>query len=392
MKILLIHNQYQHHGGEDTVLESELKLLEKMGENVDILLFNNDNINSAISKIKFGLYSFYNPNSSRLLKEKIDKFQPDIIHVHNFFPIASPSLFYVANEKKIPIVMTIHNYRLICPNAMFFREEKVCEDCISKSFAMDGVIHGCYRDSKLQTLFLASMTWFHTKNHTWQNRVDKYIALTHFAKNKFLNSSLKLNSSKIEIKPNFVVDNGFDLEKEEYCLFVGRLSKEKGIDILLKSFQDSTRKLMIIGTGPMLKTVEEHSKKNSNIEYLGFQSIDFIIDKLKKAKASIFTSIWYEGMPMTILESFSTATPVLCGDIGGPAEIVENERTGFTYKIGNSMELQSTIERLYNEPELYTTLCKNARKKFEEKYSEEKNYTQLINIYKKVIDEKKENN
>ncbi len=389
MKILLIHNQYQHRGGEDTVLESELKLLEKMGETVETLLFNNDDINSTISKIKFGLYSFYNPNSSRLLKEKINTFQPDIIHVHNFFPIASPSLFYVANDKKIPIVMTLHNYRLLCPNAMFFREGQVCENCISKSFALDGVIHGCYRDSKLQTLFLASMTWFHKKNGTWQNRIDKYIALTHFAKNKFLDSSLKLNDSKIEIKPNFVVDHGFELEKEEYCLFVGRLSKEKGIDILLNAFQGSTRKLMIIGTGPMLETVEEYSKKYDNIEYLGFQSIDFIIGKLKKAKALIFTSIWYEGMPMTILESFSTGTPVLCGDIGGPAEIVDNERTGLLYKAGDNVELQSKIEKLYNEPELHTALCKNARKEFEEKYSEEKNYTQLISIYKKVIDEKK---
>ena len=138
--------------------------------------------------------------------------------------------------------------------------------------------------------------------------------------------------------------------------------------------------------------IEEYSKKYDNIEYLGFQSIDFIISKLKKAKALIFTSIWYEGMPMTILESFSTGTPVLCGDIGGPAEIVENKKTGFLYKVGNSMELKSKIEKLYNEPDLYRTLCKNSRKEFEEKYSEEKNYTQSMKIYKKVIDEKKENN
>lgn len=389
LKILLIHNQYQHRGGEDTVFESELKLLQKNGETVETLIFNNDQIKSVADKVKFGLYSFYNPDSSRLLKDKINVYNPDVIHVHNFFPIASPSLFYVANDKNIPIVMTLHNYRLLCPNAMFFREGKVCEDCITKSFALDGVIHGCYRDSKLQTLFLATMTWFHKKNGTWQNRIDKYIALTDFAKNKFLNSSLKLSASKIEIKPNFVVDNGFELEKEEYCLFVGRLSKEKGIDILLHAFQSSTRKLMIIGTGPMLETVEEYSKKYDNIEYLGFQSIDFIISKLKKAKALIFTSISYEGMPMTILESFSTGTPVICGDIGGPSEIIDQERTGLVYKAGDSMELQSKIEKLYDEPEHYTALCKNARKEFEEKYSEERNYTQLISIYKKVIDEKK---
>jgi len=389
MKILLIHNQYQHRGGEDTVMESELKLLEKRGETVETLFFNNDDINSAVSKIKFGFYSFYNPDSARLLSKKINEFNPDIIHVHNFFPIASPSLFYVANAKKIPIVMTLHNYRLLCPNAMFFRENKVCEDCISKSFALDSVIHGCYRDSKIQTLFLATMTWFHKKKGTWKNKIDKYIALTDFAKNKFITSSLGLKESQIIVKPNFVVDNGFDLEKEEYCLFVGRLSQEKGIDILLNTFKNSSHKLLIIGTGPMTAKVEEFSTNTENIEYLGFQSIDFIIEKLKKAKALIFTSVWYEGMPMTILEAFSTATPIVCGDIGGPAEIVKNEKNGLLYKIGNTEDLKEKIEKLYADNVLYKSLCENARQTFENKYSEEENYMQLIDIYKKAIDEKK---
>ncbi len=389
MKILIIHNQYQQHGGEDTVLDSEIKLLQKNDEVVETLIFNNDKINSWASKVKFGLYSFYNPNSSCLLESKISEFKPDVIHVHNFFPIASPSLFYVANNNKIPIIMTLHNYRLLCPNAMFFRKGQICEDCISKSFALDGVIHGCYRDSSLQTLFLASMTWFHKKSHTWERRVNKYIALTNFAKNKFLNSSLGLDNKKICIKPNFVIDKGFDLDKKDYCLYVGRLSKEKGIDILLNTFKNSKRKLIIIGTGPMLDEIKIYSSKYENIEYLGFQSIGFIISKLKKAKALIFTSIWYEGMPMTILEAFSTATPVICGDIGGPAEIVTNEKTGLVYKVGDSKELQSKIEWLYNNSEAYKSLCINAHQEFLNKYSEEKNYAQLINIYNEIIDEVK---
>lgn len=389
LKILLIHNQYQYRGGEDTVFELELKLLERMGETVETLLFYNDDIKSIVSKIKFGLSSFYNLNSSYLLDEKIKEFNPDIIHVHNFFPIASPSLFYIANDKKIPIIMTLHNYRLICPNAMFFREGKVCEDCISKSFAIDGVLHGCYRDSMLQTFFLASMTWLHKKNGTWQNRIDKYIVLTHFAKNKFLNSSLKLNDSKIEIKPNFVVDHGFELDKEEYSLFVGRLSEEKGIDTLLNAFKNSSRELHIIGTGPMLETVKEYANKYDNIKYLGFQSIDFIITKLKKSKALIFTSISYETFGMTIIEAFSCATPVISSDIGAPKELLHDRLTGLIYKVGDSKDLLSKIEKLYTHPNEYTKLCKNARKEFEKNYSEEKNYNQLINIYKKVINEKK---
>lgn len=389
MKILLIHNQYQHRGGEDTVLESELKLLKKNGEIVDTLIFNNDAINSVINKVKFGLYSFYNIESAELLEDKINKFSPDIIHVHNFFPIASPSLFYVANKMKVPIVMTLHNYRLICPNAMFFREGEVCESCISKSFAIDGVIHGCYRNSKVQTLFLASMIWFHKIKNTWYSRVDRYIVLTNFAKNKFLTSSLKLANQKIVIKANFVEDRGFDFNKEDYCLFVGRLSEEKGIDVLLEAFKDSERKLVIIGTGPLVGKVEKYSEKYTNIEYLGFQSIEIIIEKLKKAKALIFTSIWYEGMPMTILESFSAGTPVICVDIGGPAEVVENKFTGLIYKAGDIKDLQNKVDWMYEHTDSHKLFCENAHKEYISKYSEDVNYIQLMNIYKDVIDEKK---
>lgn len=391
MRILLVHNQYQHRGGEDTVLESELKLLQKYGETVDTLMFNNDRIKSPLEKIKYGFYSFYNPESSRLLKNKIKEFRPDVIHVHNFFPIASPALFYAADKQGIPIVMTLHNYRLICPNAMFFRDDQICEACISKSFALDGVLHGCYRNSRVQTLFLAGMTWFHRTVGTWQERVDRYILLTQFAKNKFLDSSLKLLDSKMVIKSNFVEERGFDPEKDDYCLFVGRLSKEKGIDTLLEAFKNSERKLVIVGTGPFSDKVEEYAEKFPNIEYAGFQSIDFIIAKLKKAKALIFTSIWYEGMPMTILEAFSAATPVVCGDLGGPAEIVQNKKTGLIYRAGDSADLLEKVEWLYDHPGEHGVMCTNARDEFEKKYSEQANYHQLINIYKDVIDGKKKN-
>jgi len=388
MKILLIHNKYQYKGGEDTVFESEFNMLKNRAEQVEKLVFNNNEINSIVSKIKVGIYSFYNNESAKVLSKKIEEFKPDIIHVHNFFPIASPSIFYVANIKKVPIVMTLHNYRLVCPNAMLFRDNKVCEDCINKSFAFDGVFHGCYRDSKIQTLFLASMIWFHKRNKTWLNRVDRYIALTDFAKNKFLNSSLKLDKSKIVVKPNFVIDNGFELDKEEYCLFVGRLSQEKGIEVMLNAFKNSSKKIQIIGTGPLVDMVKEYSTKYENIEYLGFKSIDFIIQKLKKAKALIFTSILYETFGMTIIEAFSTATPVVCSDIGGPAEIVEDGKTGLKYQVGNSKELQKKVEQLYTDESLHIKLCRGAREEFEKKYTEKINYLYLKKIYESIINEK----
>ncbi len=387
MNILLIHNTYQQKGGEDSVLENEYQLLKEKNT-VEKLLFNNEDIKSSFDKLKTGFNSIYNKNSAKIVEEKIKEFSPDIIHVHNFFPIASPSIFYVANKLNIPIVMSLHNYRLICPNALLFKNNEICEKCVNKSFAIDAVLHGCYRESRVQTFALALMSYVHKKRKTWNTKVDKYIALTEFAKEKILNSSLGLDESQIVVKPNFVIDNGFELEKEEYCLFVGRLSKEKGIDVLLNTFQNSERKLLIIGTGPMLETVKEYSKEYSNIEYLGFQSIDFIIDKLKKAKALIFTSIWYETFGMTIIEAFSCATPVIAPNLGAPGELVLDGYTGFIYKAGDSIELHSSIEQLYIQPEMYTQLCKNARKDFLEKYTKEKSYDYLMKIYQDVINGK----
>jgi len=390
MKILLIHNTYQHKGGEDSVLKNEYQLL-KENNSVEKLLFNNDNIKSSFDKLKIGFNSIYNDSSAKIVEKKIKEFSPDIIHVHNFFPIASPSIFYVANRLNIPIVMTIHNYRLICPNALLFKNNEICEKCINKSFAIDGVLNGCYRESRVQTFALALMSYIHKKRKTWNTKIDKYIALTNFAKNKILNSSLNLDDNKIVIKPNFVEDNGFDYDKEEYFLFVGRLSIEKGIKLLLKSFEENHKKLIIIGSGPLEAVVKESSQKNSNIKYVGYQNKEFIINKLKKAKALIFTSIWYEGMPMTILEAFSVGTPIIAPNIGGPNEIVKNHINGLIYESNNLNSLSSKIEILASENKLHKQLCVGARKSYEEGYTVAKNYKLLMDIYKGVINEKKEN-
>ena len=390
MKILLIHNTYQHKGGEDSVLKNEYQLL-KENNSVEKLLFNNDNIKSSFDKLKIGFTSIFNNSSAKIVEKKIKEFSPDIIHVHNFFPIASPSIFYVANRLNIPIVMTIHNYRLICPNALLFKNNEICEKCIKKSFAIDGVLNGCYRESKVQTFALALMSYIHKKRKTWSTKIDKYIALTNFAKNKILDSSLNLDENKIVIKPNFVEDNGFDYDKEEYFLFVGRLSIEKGIKLLLKSFEENHKKLIIIGSGPLEAVVKESAQKNSNIEYVGYQNKEFIIHKLKKAKALIFTSIWYEGMPMTILESFSVGTPIIAPNIGGPNEIVKNHINGLIYESNNLNSLSSKIEILASENKLHKQLCVGARKSYEEGYTVAKNYKLLMDIYKGVINEKKEN-
>jgi len=387
-KILLIHNTYQHPGGEDSVLENEYKLLKNNNHIVEKLIFDNNDINSSLDKLKIGFNSIFNRNSAKIVEKKIKSFRPDIIHVHNFFPIASPSIFYVANSLNIPIVMTLHNYRLICPNALLFKDNKICEKCIEKPFAIDAILNNCYRESKIQTSILVIMNYVHKKRNTWNHKVDKYITLTSFAKNKMLNSSLKLEKNKIVIKPNFVEDYGYEYEKEDYFLFVGRLSIEKGINLLLQVFEKSEKKLIIIGSGPLENLVKEKALERINIEYLGYKDKLFIVNKLKKAKALIFSSIWYEGMPMTILESFSVATPVISPNIGGPNEIVQSNINGLKYQTNTINSLIEAINNISNNDTLHKKLCLGARASYEDNYTPEKNYKYLMNIYKKVINEK----
>ena len=392
MRVLFIHNKYQYKGGEDTVFEAEVAMLKKYGNDVSTLLFNNVSITGALNKIKYGINSFYSSVSAKSLERMILDFSPDIIHVHNFFPIASPSIFFVANKYNIPIVITLHNYRLLCPNAMFFLEGNVCERCINKLFPVKGVINGCYRNSKLETFSLASMILLHRMIGTWHNRIDRFIVLTNFAKNKFIKSSMSLPENKIRVKPNFVVDNGLNYDKDDYFLFVGRLSEEKGIDILLDAFEGTKYNLQIIGTGPKEKDVQVSSLRNKNTIYLGYQTIDVIKEKLKKAKALIFTSILYEGMPMTILEAFSTGTPVIGGNIGGPAEMVKDNYNGLLYEAGNVIDLKNKVDWLYKHPKEAMEMSKNARKEFESFYTEENNYKQLMQIYSDAINEKEKSN
>lgn len=389
MKILYIHNRYIHKGGEDTVFEAESNLLKQYGHDVQTLVFDNKNINSLKDKILTGIMTLFNFKSAALLKQKTLEFQPDIIHIHNFFPIASPSIFFVAHRANIPVVMTLHNYRLICPGALLYRNNAVCEVCIHKTFPINGVMHGCYRQSRFQTLLLALTSSIHTVTKTWQSKINRYIALSNFEKVRFLDSSLHLNISQITLKPNFVEDHGYSIEKEEYFIYIGRLSEEKGIETVLRAFENSNQFLYILGSGPLEEKVKISTVKHNNIRYFGFQKSEIIIQKLKRAKALIFGSVCYETFGMTIIEAFSTATPVICSDLGAPAELVEHGINGLHFQAGNSNDLSTQINWLNNHPDAHHMMCTNARNTYKSKFTSEKNYEMLMNIYEEVIREKK---
>jgi glycosyltransferase involved in cell wall biosynthesis len=388
MKILLIHNKYSQYGGEDSVFYSESELLARNGHFVEQLIFDNKKIKTLKDKILLGFNVLYNFKSARLLKERIQNFHPDVIHIHNFFPQASPSLLFVAKRYHIPVILTLHNYRLICPSATLFFNHRIYENSLQSVFPWDAIRKGVYRNSKVQTAAVAVMTTFHNIIGTWKNKVDQYITLTPFSLQKFKSSMLKVMDNQWVMKPNFAPDLGEgDRKRKNFFLFVGRLVEEKGLNVLLKAATLYKFRLYIIGDGVLKKKVQRMAKVNPNIRYLGFLNRNKIIEVLKRCKALIFPSVLYEGLPLTIIEAFSTGTPVIASNIGAMAEVVDNEINGLLFETGDERELARKVV----EMQFYSTspyFYENARKTYLKNYTPERNYRMLMNIYKEAIRKK----
>jgi glycosyltransferase involved in cell wall biosynthesis len=387
MKILLVHNKYAYYGGEDSVFLSEAELLGQHGNCVELLVFDNKKIKTFKDKLLLGINILYNFKSARLLKDKILDFHPDVIHIHNFFPQASPSLLFVAKRFKIPVILTLHNYRLICPSATLFFNHEIYENSLRSVFPWDAIWKGVYRHSRLQTAAVVMMTAFHNIIGTWKNKVDRYITFTPFSLEKFKSSPLKVRESQWVLKPNFAPNPGKgNKDRKDFFLFIGRLVEEKGLNVLLKAAKLYDFKLYIIGDGTLRKKVERLAKINSNIHYLGFMNRDKIIDILKRSRALIFPSVLYEGLPVTIIEAFSTGTPVIASNFGAMAEVVNNKINGLLFEPGNEYDLALKIEEMQRYPSSH--YYENARQTYMQHYTPESNYQMLMKIYKEVIQEK----
>ncbi|MBA4057991.1 MAG: hypothetical protein C0490_24960, partial [Marivirga sp.] len=378
MKILIVHNKYQLEGGEDSVFESETDLLLSHGHLVEQLVFDNKRIETRLDRILSGLRIFYNSVSAHKVQKCISSFKPDIIHVHNFVPLASPAVFFVAKRNKIPVVATLHNYRLICPSATLFYDHKIYEKSVHSIFPIDAILKGVYRNSRIQTAGLVAMNAFHNLAGTWRKKIDKFIVLTEFARNKFINSALRVESEQFAIKPNFVADPGVGEDhRDGSFLFVGRLSDEKGIDTLLEACRLAEFKLTIIGDGPLRGSVEKAAKTNPNIEYLGFQNKAVIFRKLKRCTALIFPSVWFEGFGLTIIEAFATGTPVIGSRIGVVPGIITDNFDGLLFSPGDASDLIVKIRHMQHS-ESFKSMSENSRKTYLSNYTPDINYGILL--------------
>jgi glycosyltransferase involved in cell wall biosynthesis len=384
MRILTAHNYYQIRGGEDESYTAEKKLLEVMGHEVEAYEEHNDRI-SSLSKLQLAQTTIWSQEVYQHFKKQFQATKYDLVHVQNFFPLISPSLYYAAKEAGIPVVQTLRNYRLLCPNALFFRNGQVCEDCMGQVVPISGIIHGCYRESKLATAGVTAMLTVHRSWKTWTKMVDTYITLTEFARQKFIEGGLP--GEKILVKPNFLsCDPGMGMGKGGYALYVGRLSVEKGVDTLIEAWKglSSQIPLKIVGEGSLTPLVELAATQNPQIQVLGRLPASQVYELMGEAMMVIFPSQWYETFGRVAVEAFAKGTPVIGANIGAIAELITPGRTGLLFAPGNHQDLIAQVQWVLNHPHSWQEMRQYARLEYETKYTAEVNYQQLIAIYESL--------
>ena len=381
-KVLLVHNHYQIPGGEDTVVANERKLLEEHGHEVLLYTRHNAELNSMNlwRKMLLPFCAIFNIRTYREVKKIIRRESVDIVHVHNTLTLISPSVYYAAAHCKVPVVQTIHNFRMLCPGATFYRDGHICEDCLNKGLGC-AIRHGCYRGSKVQTLACVLNAWIHRTMGIYRRL--HYICLTEFNKQKLLQLK-QLREDQISIKPNFVGEaQYFQKQRTNRIIFVGRLEKLKGVDLLLEAWKllgKDAPELLLCGTGPLEHWCREY---NLNVTMKGFVPNTEVRRWIGTSRALILPTQCYEGLPMTIVEAFSQGTPVITGDIGNGGAVVEDGKTGVKFRYHSAQALAEAVKRF--ETLDGNALQENTLREYEKRYSPEGNYRILLALYDAVI-------
>jgi len=383
MKVLTLHTHYRQPGGEDQSFISETALLRERGHEVHTLIFHNRNLESMTVWRQAGS-TIWNQKAYQHTRAAIQKHRPRLVHIHNTFPLASPGVLHAAKAEGIPVVMSLRNYRLLCVNGLFFQGGQPCEQCLGR-LPWRGAIHGCYRNSRAASTVVAGMLALHRSLGTWCH-VDGYIALTAFARQKFLEAGFP--SEKVSVKPNFVHrDPVCGDGRGGYALFVGRLSAEKGIDTLLAAWSLPGRKvrLKVIGDGPLRTYVERIAKNTQEVEYLGSKNPEEVSTLMAEATFLVFPSLCYETFGRVAMEAFAMGTPVLAANIGAVGEITDNGRTGLHFRPSDPSDLAAKVDWLLCHPTELAHMRKEARREYEAKYTAERNYGMLMKIYAQAI-------
>jgi glycosyltransferase involved in cell wall biosynthesis len=390
MKIVIVHNTYKEPGGEDIVFRNECELLRSAGHEVVEYQRSNHDASRYVSvhQLTLAKNTIWASDTRREFRQLLLRERPDLVHVHNTFVMVSPSIYWACRDAEVPVVQTLHNYRLLCPGATFFRDGQVCEECLDHG-VWRGVRHSCYQGSSRATAAVAAMLTTHRYLGTWSHLIDYFLAPTEFARGKFIKGGLP--REKIVVKPNFVdPDPGEGTGDRNYALFAGRLSPEKGVRTLLAAWSclNMNIPLHIVGDGPLRGELEEYARQHglSNVTFRGRLAWKETMEVMKKARALFFPSECYEGaLPLTVVEAFACGTPVIASRLGAMQDLIVDGSTGLHFTPGDAKDLASKAEHAWTHPAELDAMRKLARRAYEENYTAERNYEMLMETYERAI-------
>lgn len=385
MRILILHNRYQVSGGEDVAVAAEHQLLLARGHEVTLIEADNDAILGPLAKARTALATPYNPARRRWIAREVRRTGAQLVHVHNVFPRFSLSVLDGAADAGAGVVQTLHNYRSICANGLLLRDGIICEACVGR-VGWPAIRHGCYRGSRAGSAAVVAMQQAARRGKIWDRAGRRLIALTEFARDKLVSGGLP--AERIVVKPNFIdiAAPPATRDKRAGILFVGRLSREKGVDTLV----DAARQLphiafTVIGSGPDEERLRAAAP--SNVTFAGALPNVEARTAMARASALVMPSIWYEGFPMTVLEAFAAGTPVIAARIGSLPEIVA-EGAGLLFVPGDPSSLSAAITQLLSDASATAHMGRAGQERASTLYGPSANAMQLEAIYKSVLDER----
>ena len=384
----MVHNHYisASPSGEDIAFDNERQLLQQAGHEVVTYTRHNDDISeSPMDRLSAIAELYWSRRTYRELKALIKKYRPEVAHFHNTFPLVSASGYAACKESELPVVQTLHNYRLICPGALLLRDGKPCEKCIG-NVMLPAIQHGCYRNSKVATALIAGMLNFNRMRDVYRQSVDRYICLTPLARERMIRGGLP--AEKCVVRTNaFLNPPATGSGDGGYALFVGRLASEKGVKTLVEAWHSLDYPLKIAGDGPLHRELEKMISTHSNIELLGRKTRSEVLTLMQRATLLVIPSEWYEGFPNTALEALATGTPLLVSSIGALDEIVTDPVNGKKFQPGNAMALRDVARYMLSNPAALKTMRLANRLLFDSRYSPQKALGLLEQVYRDVIAE-----
>jgi len=386
LSVLVIHNRYQQPGGEDAVVRAEVDLLRSAGNRVALYTRNNSDIAGygLLQKASLLASTTWNRKTHADIRALIRQHRPDVAHCHNFLPLVSPSAYYACKSAGVPVVQTLHNYRLLCPAGTLFTNGRRCEGC-SQS-AANAIRRGCYRNSRLQTAAISLLLGTHRLRATWKRSVDAYITPSAFCRDYFVAAGLP--EAKVHLKRNFLAhDPGQRTDRGDYALFVGRLSPEKGVLEMIEAWRQLPEvKLLVAGDGPLCYEARDAARHtNGYVKLLGQLTPKDTLARIRGARFLVFPSRWYEPFGMGLLEAAASGVPAIASRIGAIPELVADHRTGLLFDPDNFSELVERVRWAWTHPAEMDEMGSAARQLYLQHFTADKNYDALMNIYRKLL-------